>query len=81
MDPILVLLITVIEYMQSSRSCKNLSNFKIFQNLNLYKIFLSLNIKLYVVFVLLPHIIGCPSPGVRCFIYVMEAIHDNAISF
>jgi hypothetical protein len=39
--------------MQPSRSCKNFSNFKIFQNLNLklFKILLSLNVKFYVVFV------------------------------
>jgi hypothetical protein len=42
-------LITVIQYMQPSRSCKNFSNFKIFQNLKLFKIPMSLSVKFYVV--------------------------------
>jgi hypothetical protein len=42
--------------MQSSRSFKNVSNLKIFQNLKLFKILLSLIVKLYVVFEFLsPH--------------------------
>jgi hypothetical protein len=35
--------------MQPSRSCKNFSDFKIFQNLKLFKILTSLIVKLYVV--------------------------------
>jgi hypothetical protein len=45
----------------------NFSIFKIFENLKLFKILLSLNVKFCVVFVFLSHIVGFPSPGVRCY--------------
>jgi hypothetical protein len=51
---------------QPSRSCKNFTNFKIFQNLKIIYIILSLNVKFYVVFVFLSRIVGCPSLRVRC---------------
>jgi hypothetical protein len=44
------------------------SNFKVFENVKLFKILLSLNVKLYVIFVFLSHIAGCPSPRVLCYI-------------
>jgi hypothetical protein len=68
--------------MQPSQSCKNFSNFKIFENLKLFKILLSLNVKFCGVFVFVSLIIGCPSPGVCSYaaVYVVEAVHGNVIS-
>jgi hypothetical protein len=66
--------------MQLSRSCKNFSHFKIFQNLKLFKILLSLNVKLYVLcFSPAFYIVVCP--GFVIILYIIETIKDNDISF
>jgi hypothetical protein len=59
--------------MQPSRSYKNFSNFKVFQNLQLFIILLLLNIKFYVVFVFSSRIAGYLRPEIAD---IIEDIHD-----